>query len=171
MLSGAGTQQARTPTRNHPHRRFLPWQPRARRVRCHSGVQGPGEGVVGRVPAHYQQPHGWPSSPAWTLSPSVARLPCIATPATSWTRWKRAGPENGRPTVGCATSGSGPSIPDLWERLLAMHLDQHEVELKWVRGHSGNAGNMRADKLAVAAANGSDLPRDEGFENPPRGLI
>ena len=60
--------------------------------------------------------------------------------------------------------------PDLWERLLSA-IDKHEVELKWVRGHAGNAGNMRADRLAVSAANGTDLPRDEGFENPPKGLI
>ena len=60
--------------------------------------------------------------------------------------------------------------PDLWDRLLA-ELDKHEVELKWVRGHAGNAGNIRADRLAVAAANGKDLPQDEGFENPPKGLI
>ena len=60
--------------------------------------------------------------------------------------------------------------PDLWDRLLA-ELDKHEVELKWVRGHAGNAGNIRADRLAVAAANGLDLPRDEGYENPPKGLI
>lgn len=60
--------------------------------------------------------------------------------------------------------------PDLWERLLSA-LEKHDVELKWVRGHAGNAGNIRADRLAVAAANGKDLPRDEGFENSPRGLI
>ena len=60
--------------------------------------------------------------------------------------------------------------PDLWERLLSA-LEKHEVELKWVRGHAGNAGNVRADRLAVAAAKGKDLPCDEGFENPPKGLI
>ena len=60
--------------------------------------------------------------------------------------------------------------PDLWERLLSV-LEKHRVEMKWVRGHSGNAGNARADSLAVAAAKGSNLHRDEGFENPPRGLI
>ena len=47
--------------------------------------------------------------------------------------------------------------PDLWERLLTT-LDKHEVELRWVKGHAGNAGNIRADKLAVAAANGKNLP-------------
>ena len=60
--------------------------------------------------------------------------------------------------------------PDLWERLLTT-LDKHKVGFKWVRGHSGNAGNERADKLAVAEANGKNLPRDEGFENPRRALI
>ena len=60
--------------------------------------------------------------------------------------------------------------PDFWERLLTA-LDKHKVGFKWVRGHSGNAGNERADKLAVAEANGKNLPRDEGFENPRRALI
>ena len=60
--------------------------------------------------------------------------------------------------------------PDLWERLLKA-LENHDVELKWVRGHAGNAGNVRADRLAVAAANGPNLARDEGFENPRKGLL
>ena len=58
--------------------------------------------------------------------------------------------------------------PDLWDRLLSA-LDKHEVELKWVRGHAGNAGNTRADRLAVAAAKGTGLPRDDGYENPKKG--
>ena len=60
--------------------------------------------------------------------------------------------------------------PDLWERLLKA-LAKHVAELKWVRGHAGNAGNVRADRLAVAAANGPNLARDEGFENPREGLL
>ena len=60
--------------------------------------------------------------------------------------------------------------PDLWDRLLTA-LAKHDVELRWVKGHAGNAGNTRADKLAVTAANGHNLPRDEGFENPRTGLL
>ena len=59
---------------------------------------------------------------------------------------------------------------DLWKLLLSM-LDKHNVEFRWVKGHAGNAGNIRADRLAVAAANGKDLPPDEEYENPPKGLI
>ena len=60
--------------------------------------------------------------------------------------------------------------PDLWERLLKA-LEKHDVELKWVRGHAGNTGNIRADRLAVTAANSKNLLRDEGFENPRKGLL
>jgi ribonuclease HI len=36
---------------------------------------------------------------------------------------------------------------DLWQRL--SHLaTQHDVDWRWVRGHAGNAGNERADRLA-----------------------
>lgn len=60
--------------------------------------------------------------------------------------------------------------PDLWGKLLTA-LDKHDVELRWVRGHAGNAGNIRADKLAVDAAKKPNLPADEGFENPRTGLL
>lgn len=36
---------------------------------------------------------------------------------------------------------------DLWERLDAA-IQRHEVEWEWVRGHTGQAGNERADQLA-----------------------
>jgi ribonuclease HI len=36
---------------------------------------------------------------------------------------------------------------DLWQRLEAA-LQRHEVEWRWVRGHSGHDGNERADLLA-----------------------
>jgi ribonuclease HI len=36
---------------------------------------------------------------------------------------------------------------DLWRRLDAARLP-HDIEWKWVKGHSGDAGNDRADQLA-----------------------
>jgi ribonuclease HI len=51
---------------------------------------------------------------------------------------------------------------DLWERLLG-ELSQHEVELRWVRGHDASEGNICSDKLALKAATGPHLPPDEGY--------
>ena len=42
---------------------------------------------------------------------------------------------------------------DLWKRLAAA-LTRHEVAFHWVKGHSGNAGNERADALARDAIAG-----------------
>ena len=53
--------------------------------------------------------------------------------------------------------------PDLWERLLDL-LDHHDVDIRWVRGHAGNEGNERADRLAVDASRGKDLPDDDGYD-------
>ncbi len=39
---------------------------------------------------------------------------------------------------------------DLWEALDTL-LQKHEVHLKWVQGHTGHAGNERADALANRA--------------------
>jgi len=39
---------------------------------------------------------------------------------------------------------------DLWQRLLAA-AKPHEIEWRWVRGHSGNAMNERVDRLATEA--------------------
>jgi ribonuclease HI len=52
--------------------------------------------------------------------------------------------------------------PDLWEQLLQL-CKQHKVEFIWVRGHAGNVENERCDVLAVAAAQQSNLPVDEGY--------
>ncbi len=53
---------------------------------------------------------------------------------------------------------------DLWEKLLQL-LDDHQVEVKWVRGHIGEPENERADRLAVQASQSSTLLVDEYYEN------
>ena len=52
--------------------------------------------------------------------------------------------------------------PDLWERLL-MVSQPHDVDFRWLRGHSGIVENERCDRLAFAAANQSGLPEDSGY--------
>ena len=53
--------------------------------------------------------------------------------------------------------------PDLWEQLLHVTA-QHQVDFRWVPGHAGIAENERADRLAVAAAQGANLPPDQAYE-------
>lgn len=53
--------------------------------------------------------------------------------------------------------------PDLWERLLKVS-ESHEVDFRWLRGHSGAIENERCDRLAFAAANQSGLPEDTGYQ-------
>ena len=55
--------------------------------------------------------------------------------------------------------------PDLWARLLAL-CDNHVVEFRWVRGHSGIPQNERCDQLAVQAAQQNNLQVDVGYESP-----
>lgn len=53
--------------------------------------------------------------------------------------------------------------PDLWERLLGL-CDEHEVEFRWVKGHSGNTENERCDELATKAARLPDPQMDQEYE-------
>ncbi|HLS01999.1 MAG TPA: ribonuclease HI [Beutenbergiaceae bacterium] len=59
---------------------------------------------------------------------------------TSWVAgWKKRGWQ---------TSAKKPvKNVDLWQRLDAAR-ERHEVQWRWVRGHSGDEGNERADELA-----------------------
>ena len=50
---------------------------------------------------------------------------------------------------------------DLWERLEAA-LERHEVEWRWVRGHSGDPDNEQADQLARAAISAGRAGREAG---------
>jgi ribonuclease HI len=63
---------------------------------------------------------------------------------------------------------SGKVVPnwELWSRLLDL-CEYHRLRFEWVRGHAGHVENERCDALAVAAAAGSDLPVDLGYEQPP----
>lgn len=59
---------------------------------------------------------------------------------TEWVEgWKKRG---------WKTAGRKPvKNVDLWQRLETA-LERHEVSWNWVKGHSGDAGNERADELA-----------------------
>lgn len=51
---------------------------------------------------------------------------------------------------------------DLWQRLLEL-CERHDVQFVWVRGHAGNPGNERCDRLATQAAAGGGLLTDSGY--------
>lgn len=48
---------------------------------------------------------------------------------------------------------------DLWKRLLEA-MENHEIELIWVKGHNGHEFNERCDKLAVASSKSDELLDD-----------
>jgi ribonuclease HI len=52
---------------------------------------------------------------------------------------------------------------DLWMRLLSL-IEEHNVTFKWVKGHSGDGNNERADTLSYAAIENRDLLEDEGYK-------
>ena len=61
--------------------------------------------------------------------------------------WARAWKRNG-----WRKADKKPALnADLWDRLLTL-LDQHEVTVRWVKGHAGHPENERCDALAVAGA-------------------
>ena len=55
---------------------------------------------------------------------------------------------------------------DLWRELVEL-CEQHELEFRWVRGHSGNRDNQRCDRLAMEAAKGwaGGLAADTAYED------
>ncbi len=52
---------------------------------------------------------------------------------------------------------------DLWKRFLTV-FNTHSVKFHWIRGHSGNKYNELCDKLAVEAAESSELINDTGYQ-------
>jgi ribonuclease HI len=49
-----------------------------------------------------------------------------------------------------SASGDPVANIDLWKRILAA-AQRHEIDWRWVRGHSGDTMNERADVLATEA--------------------
>ncbi len=57
---------------------------------------------------------------------------------------------------------------DLWREYLKLH-PHFKIRYKWIKGHAGHPENERCDALAVAAALGSNLKVDEGYESQSDG--
>ena len=53
--------------------------------------------------------------------------------------------------------------PDLWMRFLRVYR-RHRVRFVWVKGHASTVENNRCDELAVAAAHGTVLLEDAGYD-------
>ena len=58
----------------------------------------------------------------------------------------------------------GKKNKDLWLRYYELSR-LNRVRFRWVKGHAENPFNNRCDELATAAADGSELLVDEGYEN------
>lgn len=53
---------------------------------------------------------------------------------------------------GWRRAGNKPALnSDLWEQLLKL-IEQHKVDILWVKGHAGHPENERCDRLAVEQA-------------------
>lgn len=52
------------------------------------------------------------------------------------------------------STGDPVKNKELWQRLDAAVIRHGAIHWKWVKGHSGNPGNERADRLATSAARG-----------------
>ncbi|MAR21559.1 MAG: ribonuclease HI [Flavobacteriales bacterium] len=61
----------------------------------------------------------------------------------------------------------GKKNPDLWIRFLSVY-KKHSIRFLWVKGHNNNVENERCDRLAVSAAEGTDLVSDVWYENQSR---
>lgn len=57
----------------------------------------------------------------------------------------------------------GKKNRDLWTRFHRL-ASRHRLRFVWVKGHHTNPYNNRCDELATAAADGTDLLEDEGYE-------
>ena len=58
----------------------------------------------------------------------------------------------------------GKKNKDLWKRYHAL-AQEHLIRFTWVKGHASNQYNQRCDEIATAAADGSGLIEDVGYNN------
>jgi len=56
----------------------------------------------------------------------------------------------------------GKKNQDLWLRFWQVY-QKHQVQLKWLKGHTGHLENDRCDFLAVEAAKKGPWPEDHGY--------
>jgi ribonuclease HI len=64
----------------------------------------------------------------------------------------------------------GKKNKDLWVKFYNLY-KQHQIQFHWIKGHADNPFNNRCDQLATAAADGTDLLIDEGYEMDPGQLL
>ena len=57
----------------------------------------------------------------------------------------------------------GKKNKDLWTEYHALSKN-FKIKFHWVKGHADNPYNNRCDELATAAADGTDLWEDEGYD-------
>jgi ribonuclease HI len=57
----------------------------------------------------------------------------------------------------------GKKNQDLWKRFLKIY-PQHQVKFHWLKGHNGHPENELCDKLAVEAAESTNLKTDLWYE-------
>lgn len=56
----------------------------------------------------------------------------------------------------------GKKNADLWTRYFNL-AQQFSINIVWVKGHANNVYNNQCDELATAAADGTNLIKDEGY--------
>ena len=64
----------------------------------------------------------------------------------------------------------GKKNPDLWIRFLKIYR-KHQVDFKWIKGHSNHLQNERCDELAVMASQQNKLSIDMFYENTDNQLL
>ena len=123
------------------------------------GNPGPGGwGVLMQYKAHKKELHGGDyetTNNKMELMAAIMALESLAKPCkvvlhtdskyvlqgiTEWmTNWKKRGWKT--------AAKKSVKNEDLWRRLDTA-IEKHEIEWVWVKGHSGNVGNEKADELA-----------------------